>query len=176
MKANKKIVLSEFEWFFSHFIALGQAQTTFIVKQTNWKYWNQTNKSHKHHCTIFIQGQLLDDRREIQRFEWIKAKWFVNCIWGFYSSGHKKVSWSAGKQNGFMNHTYTNSSQGNFSIWLLEFGLSNQVTHSLWYIHDPNFGSISWFDWLYPFVILKNMLAPCFGWVGFGSGSAKANY
>ena len=34
--------------------------------QTNkLKYSNQTNKLHKHHCTLFIQGQLLDDRGEI---------------------------------------------------------------------------------------------------------------
>ena len=30
-----------------------------------------------------------------------------------------------------MNHTYTNSTQGNFSLWLLEFGLSNQQIHIL---------------------------------------------
>ena len=118
-------------WFQHLSIALGQDQTTFIVKQTNWKYWNQTNKLHKHHCTLFIQGQLIDDRGEKQRYWCIKVKWYVNCIWGFYSSGHKKVSWSAGKQNGFMNHTYTNSTQGNFSLWLLEFGLSNQQIHIL---------------------------------------------
>ena len=58
-------------------------------------------------------------------------KWYVNCIWGFYSSGQKKVSWSACKQNGFKNHTYTNSSQGNFSLGLLELRLTNQQTHIL---------------------------------------------
>ena len=30
-----------------------------------------------------------------------------------------------------MNHTYTNFSQGKFSLGLLEFGLSNQQTHIL---------------------------------------------
>ena len=43
----------------------------------------------------------------------------------------KKVSWSACKQNGFKNHTYTNSSQGNFSLGLLELRLTNQQTHIL---------------------------------------------
>ena len=43
----------------------------------------------------------------------------------------KKVSWYVCKQNGFKNNTYTNSNQGEFSLGLLEFGLSNQPTHIL---------------------------------------------
>ena len=38
-----------------------------ITLQTN-------NKLHKDHCTLLPQGQLLDDRGEIQGNSWIKVK------------------------------------------------------------------------------------------------------
>ena len=55
--------------------------------------------------------------------------------------------------------------QGNSNIWSLVFDISMIQILAL-YLK---------FDWHYPFGILKNMLAPYFGWVGLSSGSAKAN-
>ena len=55
--------------------------------------------------------------------------------------------------------------QSNSNIWSLVFDISMIQILAL-YLE---------FDLLNPYGILKNMLTPCFGWVGLGSGSAKAN-
>ena len=125
--------------------SFGSGSDNIYSPKNKQKILKSTNKLNKHHCTLFIQGWLLNDRGEIQRYSWKKNEVICRLYMRILLKWSEKVSWSAGKQNRFMNHTYTNSSQGNFSVWLLEFGLSNQQTHIL-LLSDIDAGKFVYFS------------------------------